>query len=452
MIKTITIMSLMALQLSACDQGSPFHPTTTSLNKKEPPSTSYSNIDQALHALIKQKQLDHSPLGDKETPSIHSPKAQLGKQLFFSRNFSGDHLLACADCHNPLLAGTDRRILSTGMVNNRRKPDYYFHKADHITPPRNAPSTFNIALWEQYLYHDGRSEHSDQSGQLPLVRQSELLQRIPDEKHQNLSFLKKRITTHLTEGEKNFLLNNSEQWLEAFKVGFNAPDGSTKTLLTPKNTASALAEYMRSQVFIHSPWQAYAQGQYDAISETAKQGALLFFRPKNEGGFACASCHSGSRFTDEKFHNTQLPNINLQNYQQSFLNELDYGRGFVTQSKEDYFKFRTPSLLNVAETGPWGHNGAYRTLSSVVRHMLNPTQALRDYDAFTLSGEDLLMSNPKELQAQIKKVNNQSLETQRYQSKEIQALIAFLHTLTDPCVKKPTCLAPWLPDGFVTNP
>lgn len=453
MIKITALVITVALFLSACDQADTLaQQKTPSSGSSQEKTIKHSDIDQALQAIIHQQQLKQSPLANKESPSISFPKAQLGKQLFFSRNLSGQHLLACADCHNPLLAGTDRRILSTGMINNRREPDYYFHTANRVTPPRNAPSTFNLALWEQYLYHDGRSEHSLNSGQLPLVRQSELLQRIPEKSRTQHSFLHDSIEKNLVDHEQQFILNDPERWLTAFRTGFNAPDGIAKTLLTPKNTAAALAEYMRSQIFINSPWQDYTQGKTDAISDSAKQGALLFFRPKSQGGFACASCHSGSRFTDEQFHNVQLPNINLQNYQQSFANELDYGRGFVTQKKEDYFKFRTPSLLNVAETGPWGHNGAYRTLSSVVRHMLNPEKALHDYDAFTLSGEDLIMSEPKQFNKQMKNLNNQRFTPQRYQSKDVQAIIAFLHTLTDPCVKKPKCLAPWLPDGFVTQP
>lgn len=57
----------------------------------------------------------------------------------------------------------------------------------------------------------------------------------------------------------------------------------------------------------------------------------------------------------------------------------DLGRGTVTGHPEDDFKFRTPSLRNVAITGPWGHDGAYRTLEGVVRHHADPIAALEAY-------------------------------------------------------------------------
>lgn len=43
---------------------------------------------------------------------------------------------------------------------------------------------------------------------------------------------------------------------------------------------------MRSQVFINNPWKHYLEGDPNAISETAKQGALLFFVIRNKEALA----------------------------------------------------------------------------------------------------------------------------------------------------------------------
>ena len=46
----------------------------------------------------------------------------------------------------------------------------------------------------------------------------------------------------------------------------------------------------------------------------------------------------------------------------------DLGRFAVTGREEDRGRFRTPSLRNVALTGPWFHDGSAATLAEVVEH------------------------------------------------------------------------------------
>ena len=58
----------------------------------------------------------------------------------------------------------------------------------------------------------------------------------------------------------------------------------------------------------------------------------------------------------------------------------DFGRERVTGDPVDRYRFRVPSLRNVALTGPWGHDGAYDTLEAVVRHHLDPVAGLASYD------------------------------------------------------------------------
>jgi cytochrome c peroxidase len=59
----------------------------------------------------------------------------------------------------------------------------------------------------------------------------------------------------------------------------------------------------------------------------------------------------------------------------------DFGRERVSGDDADRYKFRTPSLRQVAYTGPWGHDGAYDTLQAVIRHHLDPISSLNNYDA-----------------------------------------------------------------------
>ena len=108
----------------------------------------------------------------------------------------------------------------------------------------------------------------------------------------------------------------------------------------------------------------------------------------------------------------------------------------VTGDDADLYRFRTPSLRNLPETGPYGHSGAYATLQGVVRHHLDPVAALRAYDptqALLLppgfDSDFALMSDPAEVDA-IAAANE--LEPIPLSDTEIDQLVAFLRALNDP--------------------
>jgi len=140
----------------------------------------------------------------------------------------------------------------------------------------------------------------------------------------------------------------------------------------------------------------------------------------------------------------------------------DFGRFRVTGNDNDMYAFRTPSLLNVTETGPWGHTGAYTTLEAVIRHHLNPQAAFDNYDVNQLEPSivnsvqtDYMQTNTQS--ALDKLAANRlagifSIPELSLTDDEISDLVEFLKTLTDPCVKDRACLAPWIPDTSLTGP
>jgi len=74
-------------------------------------------------------------------------------------------------------------------------------------------------------------------------------------------------------------------------------------------------------------------------------------------GADCFHCHGGALFSDHQFHSNGLGQ-----------NEADSGRFKVTQREADRGKFSTPSLRNVTLTGPYMHDGRFKTLEEVVEH------------------------------------------------------------------------------------
>ncbi|MEM6675680.1 MAG: cytochrome c peroxidase, partial [Planctomycetota bacterium] len=132
-----------------------------------------------------------------------------------------------------------------------------------------------------------------------------------------------------------------------------------------------------------SPFDRHLRGE-TALTDAAARGLDLFYERAR-----CSECHSGPFQTDHDFHAIAMPQIGpgkADGFDSGYWSKTgmkafteDHGRGRVTFRPEDRFRFRTPSLRNVELTGPWGHDGAYDSLEAVVRHHLDPVASLEAY-------------------------------------------------------------------------
>ena len=134
----------------------------------------------------------------------------------------------------------------------------------------------------------------------------------------------------------------------------------------------------------------------------------------------------------------------------------DLGRYAITRRREDLFAFRVPGLLNVGETEPYGHNGAFNTLEGIIRHHLDPRASIASYDfslqqlpQFKELGVDYPEARQNTLEALEALTESSTLPEFRLTEADKNSLTAyltaFLHTLTDPCIKDSDCLKDWLP-------
>src|SRR5690606_1852340 len=216
----------------------------------------------------------------------------------------------------------------------------------------------------------------------------------------------------------------------------------------------ALAAYIASQIFVDTPWHRFLDGDNTAIADAAKRGAQLFYRPPADGGLGCASCHSGDRLSDERFHNVAFPQLG-RGFRRA--DRTDLGRWQITRLEEHRNAFRTPSLLNVAVTAPYGHAGAFETLEQVLRYHVDPE---REIDAFDFSLQHLQQfrslivfyehAEPHTrdaLAAESFALAAPSLPRRALTSAEMNDLVAFLESLTDSCVATPDCISRWLPSA-----
>jgi cytochrome c peroxidase len=105
-------------------------------------------------------------------------------------------------------------------------------------------------------------------------------------------------------------------------------------------------------VFVDTPVKRFIAGDDSALSGDAKLGALLFY-----GEAGCGGCHSGNFFTDEAFHVVSMPQVGRGKGNNGVNGNDDFGRFRESGVEADRYAFRTPSLINTAVTGPWGHAG-----------------------------------------------------------------------------------------------
>lgn len=444
-----------------------------------------SRVDQELSTLITHHGLTGDPGIGRDIPSIDSPKAQLGMRLFFTKALGGEQDTACVSCHHPFLGGSDDLSLPIGV--GAHNPNLLgpgrTHPEGEPTVPRNSPTTFNMALWDDFIFWDGRIESltktPGKNGSDGGILTPDSVDGAPDPKAGTtlVSAQARFPVTSVEEmrgefahGESNAALRSylrdrllddiprPDYWLDMFNAVYgdgSQPADGGRSRVNDVTIFDAIAEYERSQTFVDTPWKRYVQGDADAISDEAKQGALLFFKPYAEGGANCVACHSGDTFTDERFHVIAAPQLG-KGTRGGVNNSGDLGRGFQTGNADDNHAFRTPSLLNVEKTRPYTHAGAYLTLEETIAHHLSPVQAVQHYDYGRVTqlnpGIDI-SSTAQNTQAALAKLAEDQqagrtpLQTADHllNTENINQLTAFLKTLTDPCVLSEDCMSAWIP-------
>lgn len=274
------------------------------------------------------------------TPPADANEAKLilGKQLFFDTRLSGDRAISCASCHIPDKGWADGKALSDGYPGTK-----YF---------RNTPTLLNVGTNYTRLDWDGRFTSSDMD-----------------------SLVRDRLTeSHFGMADGRLVIERIKQVPE-YEAFFQAAYKGEPTFGRILNAVTAFVKSLKTEP---NAYDRYVAGDKDALSQEALRGAVLF-----NGKANCAVCHAGSNLTDGQFHNLGLPQnpdilndplriITLRKFLRThgvpsyqFIGD-DPGRYVITQRPEDWGRFRTPTLREVARTAPYMHNGMFATLDEVV--------------------------------------------------------------------------------------
>ncbi|WP_250655424.1 cytochrome-c peroxidase [Alkalimarinus coralli] len=495
-----TLMLVLPV-LSGCKSESEtsIDPGATGSGTIEPENTeTLSELDISLQALISDLDLAISPVENRDLPDINDPLPQLGKKLFFSKSLSGQFDTACVSCHHPALGGADGLSLPVGVesVNPELLGPGRVHQSGIPPVPRNSPTVFNVGLWDTGLFFDSRVESIGKepgtNGAISGIRTPDSIFLTADSQAgANLAAAQARFpvtsvdemkTSTFENGSDNNTIREhlaarigdyavgageltSNNWLPEFQQAF-ATTETAETLITFDNIALAIGEYERSMVFVDSPWQRYLDGDTSALTEQQKQGAVLFFTPSTEGGAGCAACHNGPLLSDGRHHTVAFPQFGPG---KGDGDNDDFGRERETGDSDDRYKFRTPSLLNITLTAPYGHTGAYESLRQVIGHYRNANRSVNNFfdrgawcqlDQFesVANCATLYPDAASNSQLALNKLNaerqaGQSLFVPTAISNEDEdRLIAFLTALTDDCALNRSCLSPWVADSSSNGP
>ncbi|SEO57742.1 cytochrome-c peroxidase [Aquisalimonas asiatica] len=245
---------------------------------------------------------DNPPTAEKE---------ELGRHLFFDPRLSRSEQLACASCHDADLGWSDGRRVPFGH--------------DRRTGDRNSMSLLNAGYQEALLW-DGRADSLEEQALLALEDPREM----NADRHEAAARIG-RITGYAGR----------------FEAAFGDPH------VSPERIAKALATFVRSITSRTSDFDRFLDDQPDRLNDDEIRG-LHTFRTKAR----CMNCHSGALMSDQAFHNLGLHFFGRTHE--------DRGRYNVTGEPEDVGAFRTPSLRDVTERGPWMHNGLFTSLEAVL--------------------------------------------------------------------------------------
>ncbi len=310
-----------------------------------------SKVFMASNAPLHRFQMPRSfpqPTLPRDNP-LTEPGVALGKALFADTRLSGNNSQSCASCHRMEAAFSDApRRVSRGSEGGEGQ--------------RNAMGLFNLA-WQTNFLWDGRARSLREQVLAPIQN--------PAEMHASLD----AVTNRLAEAGYG----------PAFEAAFGTGE------IDPDRMARALEQYLLTLVSGHSRFDRVQAGIEKPTAEEARGFQLFFteYDPRHEQfGADCFHCHGGALFSDFGFHNNGLDDLQ---------NARDDGRGAMTGRGTDKAKFKTPSLRNVAVTGPYMHDGRFATLEEVVGHYvsgvkrsetLDPNLAKHPEGGVPLSKED----------------------------------------------------------------
>ena len=252
-------------------------------------------------------------------------KVELGRLLYFDPLLSGDDTVSCAHCHHPDLGLSDNRHRSMGIGGHRLGPD----RRDGALLRRGSPTVWNAA-YNHLQFWDGRAKDLEDQAGKPIMDPNEMAEEPP------------RLVAQL---------KDVPEYVELFETAFPAQSDP----VTFENVTFAIGVFERTLISNDSPFDRYAKGDRDALTDAERRGLNVFRSLKTR----CFECHNVPTFNNPDFKVVGVPET-------PGLETPDLGRAEIEGGRPYERAFKVPTLRNVAMTAPYMHNGSFDTLAQVI--------------------------------------------------------------------------------------
>jgi len=360
--------------------------------------------------------------GSAPAEAAFSTPEKLGEALFFDTNLSLNRTQACATCHAPDHAFTDPRETAAGRavslgddgtsLGDRNAPTAAYAV---FSPPFGKSAKAGIFHGGQFL--DGRAAGlADQAGGPPL---NPLEMGMPDEK--SVVARLKENPAYVTAFDALY----GKGVLDRPKAGFKA-------------MTEAIAAFEKTPLFapFDSKYDRYLRGE-EKLTDQEELGRVLFFSKQFTNCNLCHQLQTQAGAPDETFTSYEYHNIGVpQNAEARRIAGFKPGSRDLGLAQNPLFKgkakarqagrFKTPTLRNVAVTGPYMHNGVFKDLRTVILfyNKYNTQNPERHVNPET--GQPFAAPEVKQNISMTELETGPALDDRR-----IDALVAFLKTLTD---------------------
>lgn len=352
---------------------------------------------------------------EASSKDVLKQKEQLGRMLFFDANLSANKTQSCSTCHNPATGFVDKRVTRSNGIASLGDDNHSFGNRNAPTAgyAQLSPKFYFDKKTNQYLggqFWDGRAATlADQAKGPPLnpiemgmVSEQQIMQRLKKNDYYKTTF---------KEIYGKDIWKNSKAWYAAL--------------------ANAIQSFEETDFFapFDSKYDRFLRGEYE-LTVLEDLGRSLFFSNANVN---CSTCHKLKQedakhepFTNFQYHNIGVPsNAELMKLNKLKPDFIDHGlleNPAVSDAAEDG-KFKTPTLRNIAVTSPYMHNGVFKDLRTVILF----------YDKYNNPERTLNPETNKPWAAPevAKTVNLKDLKAKKLTERKVDALVAFLKTLTD---------------------
>ncbi|MES2560894.1 MAG: cytochrome c peroxidase [Bacteroidota bacterium] len=360
--KVLVLCSLafvVLLFVTACSQEQKMGESKLNILEPVLPETVYDYAAKDMPAYLP---FDHT--------TINNNVATLGRVLFYDNALSISNTVACASCHLQQFAFTDGKALSDGVGVEKTK--------------RNAMAIMNMSREHSFFWD---------------LRETNLQ-----------TMVTKPIQNHVEMGfdKMDNVVANIKQ-IHYYKPLFEKAFGTSD--VTATKVSMALTQFLSSMKSHHSKYDVGRASQFQNFNGLELLGKELFTKT-----LYCKSCHFEPDF---KSTWEDAANIGLD------LTYADNGVGALNADAEGSFEngsFKIPTLRNIELTGPYMHDGRFKTLEEVIEHY---NSGVKDHPYLNWNlrtAVDPKTGKPMSSNGPLK-LNLSTVEK--------EALVAFLKTLTD---------------------